>query len=142
MGRDCLDAETLAAWADGALNAGEREGAEAHAANCARCQAMMAAMVRTEPASAAPVSSPSRSRALWWIAALAPVAAAVVVWFAVPNRAPVQQSQSAEAISEAQSHQSQSPSQLQSQPPSQSPTDVGAPAGRNRRAVGGPRAGS
>jgi hypothetical protein len=91
----CLDAETLAAWADDALSARERADAEAHAATCARCQMMLAAMVRSEPPVATP--APMKSRALWWIAALAPVAAAVVVWFAVPERAPVQQSQSADA---------------------------------------------
>src|SRR5512138_325541 len=45
----CLDAETLAAWADGALDAGALAAAEAHAADCARCQAMLAAMARTAP---------------------------------------------------------------------------------------------
>ena len=43
-GPECLDAETLAAWADSALSPPEREDAERHAANCERCQAMMAAM--------------------------------------------------------------------------------------------------
>ena len=55
-GRECLDAETLAAWADDALSARERADAEAHAANCARCQTMLAAMIRTQPAPAAAVA--------------------------------------------------------------------------------------
>ncbi|MCU1382731.1 MAG: hypothetical protein JWL71_1428, partial [Acidobacteria bacterium] len=95
----CLDADTVAAWADEALGARERQAVEAHAAGCARCQALLAAMVQTlpPPQAAAP---PLRRRAFWWLAAIAPVAAALVVWFAVPQRAPVQQSQSAEAGAE------------------------------------------
>jgi hypothetical protein len=96
-GLECHDAETLAAWVDDALDARERADAEAHAANCARCQAMLAAMVKTAPAAVAATSSP-KARALWWIAAFTPVAAALAVWFAVPTRAPVQHSQSADAI--------------------------------------------
>src|SRR5450759_3700493 len=53
----CLDSETIAAWADDSLTAGERAAAEAHAADCARCQAVLAAMVRM---AAAPPS------AAWW----------------------------------------------------------------------------
>ena len=40
----CLDAETLAAWADGTLSRAERRLAEGRAAGCARCQSMLAAM--------------------------------------------------------------------------------------------------
>ena len=94
----CLDAETLAAWADEALDARERKAAEAHAAGCGRCQALMAAMVRTAPPTIA-LSSASAKRSWWWmVVAMTPVAAALVVWFAVPKRAPVQQSESASAI--------------------------------------------
>ncbi|MEO6238002.1 MAG: YCF48-related protein [Vicinamibacterales bacterium] len=46
---DCLDAELLAAWSDGALGAAERAAAEAHAAGCDRCLAMLGAMARTAP---------------------------------------------------------------------------------------------
>ena len=46
-GPECLDADTLAAWADNALGAAELAAAEAHAADCARCQAMLAAMARS-----------------------------------------------------------------------------------------------
>src|SRR6185369_14254532 len=45
----CLDAETVAAWADEALDARERAAAEAHAADCARCLALLAAMIKTRP---------------------------------------------------------------------------------------------
>ncbi len=93
-GAACLDAETLAAWADEGLESRERAAVEAHAAGCARCQALLAAMVRTLPPPSAE-ATPFRMRSRWWLAAMAPVAAALVVWFAVPERAPVQRSQSA-----------------------------------------------
>ncbi|HEV8315894.1 MAG TPA: zf-HC2 domain-containing protein, partial [Vicinamibacterales bacterium] len=38
----CLDAETVAGWFDGTLGARDRAAAEAHAADCARCQALLA----------------------------------------------------------------------------------------------------
>jgi hypothetical protein len=81
---DCLDPETLAAWVEGSLPASERSFAEAHAARCSRCQAMLAAMARTLPASA-PASSVLRK----WLIVLGPaagVAAAVALWFAVEPR--------------------------------------------------------
>src|SRR5712692_3582980 len=42
----CLDAETIAAWADGGLSRRDRAAAEAHAAECPRCQAVVAALVK------------------------------------------------------------------------------------------------
>ena len=93
-GRACLDAGTLAAWADEALDARERANAEVHAADCARCQALLAAMVRTLPPPPA-AQSPFRTRPLWWLIPLMPAAAALVLWFAVPGRAPVQPPDSA-----------------------------------------------
>ena len=56
--------------------------AEAHASSCARCQAMLAVMVRTTPAAAASTGSPLRK----WLMMLGPAmaaAAAVALWFAV-----------------------------------------------------------
>jgi hypothetical protein len=80
----CLDADVLAAWCDGTLNRRDRAAAESHAASCARCQAMLAAMAKT----AEPV--PARK---WWQAStvrwLVPIAAtaalAVVVWVKSPG---------------------------------------------------------
>ena len=82
----CLDADTLAAWADDALDAVARTAAEAHAADCARCQAMLAAMART--ASPAPVgaAAPWWKPALRWVVPLTAAAAAVLVWAIVPER--------------------------------------------------------
>jgi hypothetical protein len=85
----CLDAETLAAWADEALDPRERASAEAHAADCARCQALLAAMVRTAP----PMTEARswwRLPALGWLVPLTVAATALVIWVAVPNRVPVQ----------------------------------------------------
>src|SRR4029078_12184362 len=53
----CLDSEALAAWSAGTLDARARDAGERHAADCVRCQALLAAMSRTEP-------QPSPSR--WW----------------------------------------------------------------------------
>ena len=77
----CLDADTVAAWAENSLTSAERAAAEHHAADCARCQALLAAMARTGP-----VESPQRSR---WVPALVrwglplTAAAAVALWVAV-----------------------------------------------------------
>ena len=79
----CLDADTLAAWADGTLRAADRAAAESHAASCARCQAMLAAMALTAP--------PAAARHWWrpatykWLVPLAAAAAAAVLWVAIPS---------------------------------------------------------
>lgn len=78
----CLDAETMAAWADGGLSGEAFEMAISHVADCARCQALVGAMARTEAAARA-TADPARSS--WrWMRWLVPVAAAasvgVVVW--------------------------------------------------------------
>ena len=96
----CLDAETAAAFADDTLSAHERSGAEAHVADCARCQALLAALARTMP--------PAVTRAWWrrpaiaWLAPLTVAAAAAIVWVGIPRRAhvaPVAQSARAAAPS-------------------------------------------
>ena len=82
----CLDADTLAMWSDGALSAADRAAAESHAAGCARCQAMLAAMALTAPP--APARHWWRAGSYRWLVPLAAAAAAVVLWVAVP-RTPV-----------------------------------------------------
>src|SRR5690349_7240406 len=73
----CVDADALAAWADGAMTGAERAAFEIHAAACARCQALVAAMARTDP--------PPIARAWWrrtpyaWLLPLATATAAVVI---------------------------------------------------------------
>jgi hypothetical protein len=78
----CLDAETLAAFAEGLLNRSERSTAESHASGCARCQAMLAVMVQTMPGPPPRSESPLRK----WLMMLSPAlaaGAAVAVWIAV-----------------------------------------------------------
>jgi len=74
----CVDASALAAWADGTMAGAARTAFESHAADCARCQALMAAMARSEP--------PLEIHAAWWrrspfswLMPLAAAAAAVVI---------------------------------------------------------------
>jgi len=82
----CVDTDSLAAWADGTMTDAGRAAIESHAASCARCLALLAAMTRTEPLPMAPP---------WWrrspIAWLLPLAAAtaalvIVVGLAVIER--------------------------------------------------------
>lgn len=81
----CLDAETLAAWVDGDLKAAETAAAEAHVSGCARCQAMLAALVRATPA--------VDERLPWWrrgwvVGSLVPLTAgaiAIAIWIAAPD---------------------------------------------------------
>ncbi len=95
-GDSCLDVETLAAWADGALDARERAAAEAHAADCARCQELLATMVRTLPPEVA--KSPWRMPSLTWLVPLTAAATALAIWVAVPKPAPVQVSDGGAAV--------------------------------------------
>ena len=84
-GEGCLDAETLAAWADGGLGAQAAAAVELHASNCASCTAVLAAMARTAPAA---VVRPAwtTARLFRWLVPLAAAATAVAIWVAVPNR--------------------------------------------------------
>jgi len=105
----CLDAETLAAWADEALDARERASAEAHAADCARCQALLAAMVKTRPP-AAEARSWWRVPAFGWLIPVTVAATALVIWIAVPNRVPVQISDGgAQAVDQVTAPQAPAP---------------------------------
>jgi len=87
----CLDPETAAAFVDGTMSARGRASAEAHVAVCPRCQAVLAALVRSTP--------PPIDRAWWrrpaiaWLVPATVAAAAVMIWINIPdtaNRAPVQ----------------------------------------------------
>lgn len=85
MNQDHLDAEVVAAWLDGSLDRAARAEAEAHAADCDRCQAVLATMVCIEP-------EPARRKAWFtapvrWALPLATAAAALSLWVAV-NRNP------------------------------------------------------
>jgi hypothetical protein len=80
----CLDAETVAGWFDDTLDARDRAAAEAHAADCARCQALLAAMVRTAPPAA---THPwRRASFMGWLVPLTVAATALLIWVNLPQR--------------------------------------------------------
>jgi len=83
---DCLDAETVAAWEDGGLDAKAMQAAEIHASTCARCQALVGTMARGLPV-AAPVEDRKPFRLwAWWLAPIAAATAAVTLWMVVPDQ--------------------------------------------------------
>lgn len=84
----CLDAETLAAWADEGLGADERAAAETHLSQCARCQMMLATFVRSDVPEQAEQERPWRRWGFGWLVPLAAGAAAVAIWIAVPRQGP------------------------------------------------------
>ena len=92
----CLDAETLGAWTDGALDAAAMAAAEAHVSNCARCQALIGTMVRATPSTAGtqgtlgtlgtPGTPGTLSLWKWWLAPIAAGVTAVTLWMVVPEQ--------------------------------------------------------
>lgn len=80
----CLDEQRLAAWFEGTLTADDRRTVEAHAADCARCQMLLAEMARITPA-AAPRAW-WRGSAMKWIVPLATAAASAVLWLNLSDR--------------------------------------------------------
>jgi hypothetical protein len=94
-GEACLDAETLAAWAEGGLASSQARAVEAHVAECARCQAMTAAFAAADDAEAAPRESrpapvvPIRRMPIkYWLPIAGTVAASLLVWIGVRDRGP------------------------------------------------------
>jgi hypothetical protein len=84
-GGACVDGETLAAWTAGALQATEAATVEHHLADCARCQSMVAAYVRSEPP--APAAAAWRHR--WqvrWLVPIATAATVAAIYVAIPDR--------------------------------------------------------
>jgi hypothetical protein len=81
----CLDAETLAAWADGGLTGGAREAVHLHVADCARCQDVAGTLARFRSAVPPAEPDPASRRWLAWFVPITAAAAAVALWFAVPG---------------------------------------------------------
>ncbi|OFW46878.1 MAG: hypothetical protein A3J29_20100 [Acidobacteria bacterium RIFCSPLOWO2_12_FULL_67_14b] len=79
----CLDAETLAAWTDGGLDAQAAAMAEAHVSSCARCQALVGTLARAVPVTAGGARGVTLWR--WWLAPIAATAAAVTLWMVMPD---------------------------------------------------------
>jgi hypothetical protein len=84
----CLDAETLAAYADGGLSTKAATAVELHASNCSRCTEVLAAMERTAPA-ATVAEAWTLARVFRWVAPFAAAATAVTIWIVVPQRSTV-----------------------------------------------------
>ena len=80
----CLDAETAAAWMDGHLDEKALEIARLHAADCARCQALLATLVRADDAPL-PVAEEVPRRWWKWLVPLAAVATLVIVAIGIPR---------------------------------------------------------
>ena len=80
----CPDAETIAAWHEGALGATDAAAMERHVADCPRCRALMAAFIQTTPATPV-VESIWRRWHLGWAVPLATAATAAALWIAVPR---------------------------------------------------------
>ena len=80
----CLDADVLAAWADGALGGKTLAAAEIHVANCPRCLALLAAIERRTP----PPAEGAHPRRAWlrWLVPLTAAATAVAIWVAIPQQ--------------------------------------------------------
>jgi hypothetical protein len=80
----CIDAEQLAAWADGGLDTAAARIVETHLASCTACRAMAASFARTVPAAVVP------HRGMWpwrWIVPIAATTAAagLTIWVLVPR---------------------------------------------------------
>ena len=106
----CLDAEVMAAWADGGLSAEALRAVRAHVADCARCQVLAAVMTRLEPAEV-PAAVPAR-RWLVWLGPLAAAAGALAIWVLIPRQPAVFQEGAA-----PQTQIAQAPAQTPAAPP-------------------------
>jgi hypothetical protein len=85
----CIDAETLAAWADGSLSTAEAAAVEVHLADCDRCTAMLATFARTIPAAPAPESIWKRWH-LRWLVPVATAATVVSLYVLIPRQPSMQ----------------------------------------------------
>jgi len=80
----CIDAETLAAWADGGLSKAEAALVEVHLADCERCTAMLATFARSIPEQRAAQSLWTRWH-LRWLVPVATAATVAALWVLVPR---------------------------------------------------------
>src|SRR6185503_8403919 len=82
---ECIDAETIAAWSDGALPAAGAARIETHLSQCPHCQALLAALVRSAPPTIAPSRSIWQRWQLRWVVPIAAAASALALWIAIPS---------------------------------------------------------
>ena len=135
----CIDAESLAAWAEGKLDTTQAGAVELHASNCQRCMAMLASMARTTPAEEERKASWSRAVLMRWLVPLTAAATAIAIWVLVPDR-PVTQVPSATVPHESAPQESAAAGSVAST--SQGTRRSGAEAGAGGRQAGSIRAGS
>lgn len=115
----CVEPEAIAAWTEGTLSRKEAAAIEAHVANCAACQQVLAVFARTVPVPVESGVGRTRWHLRWAIPATA-AATAVAIWVAVPDdrKEPVQ-----DAFAVADS----TPSTESSEPAAKSEVDAAAP---------------
>jgi len=90
----CLDAETLAAWAERGLTAGDLASVETHLSECSRCQSLVATLERTRPAGSDREPWWPPSFGFGWLVPLTAAAAAILLWVALPGNEPARSSAS------------------------------------------------
>lgn len=85
---ECLDDETVAAFAEGTIDAAARAAAMPHLASCARCRLAVASVARAlaDPAVAREIATPPRARPRLLHVAIPAAAAAVLLLLAIPSR--------------------------------------------------------
>jgi hypothetical protein len=135
-GDDCLDAETLAAWTDGGLDANGIAAAEAHVSNCARCQSLAATFASGTLSTSSTQGTLDTQGASgtfplwkWWLAPIAAGVTAVTLWMVIPENdlhrmasvAPVQEKES-RAAAEAVDAAAPAPS-VAAEPPARADAD-------------------
>jgi hypothetical protein len=80
-----VEAEALAAWAEGTLPRSEATAVEAHLSSCASCQEVLAVFARTSPGAAPAPAFWERWR-LQWAVPIAAATTAAAIWVATPSR--------------------------------------------------------
>lgn len=142
---ECPDPKILAAYYERALEPREQAEQDEHVSSCARCQAQLAVMVRSEP-------QQERKGALAWLFQpryvwrwiwIAPVAAAAILIAVRPWQTRAPTSQTLELASTAHNEAEKTLGQLQESKPAPQKPPAAAPAPRLRnpaRALGAPGA--
>jgi hypothetical protein len=137
-GPDCVDAETLAAWTEGALDDAERDRVEAHTSSCGWCGAAMAAMARSATDTSA-TRQPARWTHAQWLLPLA-AAAALIVWGSAPGWRGGTENRDASAAATSELQQARAADQMARLEPSQDAPSAAAEAvPSSRAAVPAPR---
>lgn len=115
---------------DGALSATERSAAEAHASDCARCQAMLAAIVRTAPDVR---RTPSWIGSVRWLVPIAAAALAIAVWVGVTRESAAPQVARTETAPAPVPEREAKPSAIAQLPAEPKATIAEAPAARDTK---------